>query len=71
MNWMIEEILFKCCQQASSCPDHGVLGGSFLISYKQQAQERQKKFPGTLARGATVQRESKEGGMHILAGKHR
>lgn len=43
MNWMIKEILFKCCQQAPACPDHRVLGGPFLIFYKQQVQERQKK----------------------------
>lgn len=69
---MIEEILFKCCQQALACPDPGVLGGSFLISYKQKVQERQKKNSrDTCHREATVQRESKAGGMHIFAGKHR
>lgn len=53
---MIEEILLKCCQHAPACPDHEVLRGSFLISYKQQVQERQKKFPGTLAVGGPQSR---------------
>lgn len=71
MNWMMEETLPKCCQQALACPDHGVLGDYFLISHKQQLQKKQKNFQGHLLWGATVQRENKEGGMHILAGKHR